>query len=574
MDLNAARAKQRAAQQKAQTQPEGVARIGDRDPNSGSWYVQFPDGGIGANGIKTYTAASKPGDVVVMFPRPDGSIALDSEKGSPTIVPDVFNKPVPDAKKGGVWIFYRSAGKLWIGGHQAAPEEIATLSVVANSNDASAPQPSGYYVWGDKNGWVATFQVTERLPLIVDGYRSSIEQAINFYCISNSNRTTVKNVVRRMVGQSSTENIRNPNGTDTGELMSSHSVFPLGSGFLAFRSNVVPSVTPVGSGGLLSSGLADFAIFTFSGSIAASVGYLELGVAITESFEISHKNIYTRINNTTTERTNSSQYSFDGATRIPNVGVCQYKGVYALSDARVYSTQSILTYAIMCDRSATYYIRETVLASGRELVQTQTLGSGVESIVVAPSVDGVIPQRKYELFSSASAQVLSTNLSEPRFFGIRWDLRDFRSKRFFKPPSNASLITAFYNDPFYYFFSAPPFIGRLGSSDQGVLRPEPVYLGTGALPVGYSRRSRIQTPNAPPLLPVYDYDDGTPVTYSGGSVVQIPATEIVKATIGDGYLIRRVMEISGAFSTLRPIYCHAIPADAVILHWSTTADEP
>ena len=572
MDLNAARAKQRAAQQQAQTQPEGVARIGDRDPLTGSWYVQLPDGGIGANGIKTYTAMSKPGDVVVMYPRPDGSIALDSEKGSPTIVPDVFNKPVEEKKKGGVWIFYRSAGKLWIGGHQAAPEEIATLSVVANSNDASAPQPSGYYVWGDKNGWVATFQVTERLPL-VDGLRTGNEQAINFYCILNNNRTAVFTVVQRMVGQSSTDNILNPNGTNTGELMSSHSVFPLGPGFLAFRSNVVPSVTPIGSGGLIVSslGVADFAVFTFSGSISASVGYLELGNAITESFEISHKNIYTRVNSTTTRRTNSSQYSFDGTTRIPNVGACQYKGVYSLSEANVYSTQSILTYAIMCDRSATYYIRETVLASGPELVQTQTLGQGVESIVVSPSVDGVIPQRKYELFSSASAQVLATNLSEPRFFGIRWDLRDFRSKRLFKPPSNASLIAAFYNDPFHYFFSAPPFIGLLGGSDQGTLEPRPVYLSTGALPVGYSRRSRVQQPNSPPLIPVYDYDDGTPVTFSGGSVVQIPATEIIKATIGDGYLVRRVMEISGAFSTLRPIYCHAIPADAVILHWSTTA---
>ena len=586
MDLNAARAKQRAAQQQAQTKPDGIARIGDRDPKSGSWYVQFPDGGIGANGLKTYTAASKPGDVVVMYPRPDGSIALDSEKGSPTIFPPVFNKPVEEKKKGGVWIFYRSAGKLWIGGHQAAPEEIATLSVVADPNDNASPYPSGYHVWGDKNGWVATFQVTELYPLLANGPRSGIVKAINFYCVYNSDRATTQNVVREMVGQSS-ESFH----TNSSELIPSHSVFPLGGGFVSFRSNITPSVTPVGSGGMVGPGLADFAIFTFSGSISASVGYLNLGVASLETFEMAHINVYTdgRSGNAPgfcSASTHRSQFSFDGTTRIPNVGICQYKGNYVSrsesvflahfnNTPREYNTQSILTYAIMCDRSATYYIRETISATGITIVNPIDYSVCFASVVTSPVLGFTAdPLRKYELFSSASAQVLATNLVEPRFFGIRWDLRDSRFKSFETFSSNASIVSAFYNDPRYYYSSIVPSTRRLGSSDNGVMRPELVFLNLGALPVGHHRRSRIQTPNAPPLLPVYDYDDGTPVTYSGGSVVQIPATEIFKATIGDGYLVRRAIEVSGAFSTLRPIYCHAIPADAVILHWSTTADEP
>ena len=582
MDLNAARSKQRAAQQQAQTQPDGVARIGDRDPLTGRYTVQLPDGGIGANGIKTYTAMSKPGDVVVMYPRPDGSIALDSEKGSPTIVPDVFNKPVPDKKKGGVWIFYRSAGKLWIGGHQAAPEEIATLSVVANTADPASLHPSGYHVWGDKNGWVATFQVTERLPLIVNGNRSGLVKAINFYCVYNADRVTTQNVVRKMVGQSSESFHAN-----SSELIPSHSVFPLGGGFVSFRSNITPNVTPVGSGGMVGTGLADFAIFTFSGSVSASVGYLNLGVTSIETFEMAHVNVYTngisgRAAGPCTASTHRSQLSFDGTTRIPNVGICQYKGNYVSrvesvflahqnNTPREFSTQSILTYAIMCDRSATYYIRETISATGITVVNAIDYSACFTSVVTSPVLGFTAdPLRKYELFSSASAQVLATNLVEPRFFGIRWDLRDSRFKSFETFLSNASIVSAFYNDPRYYCDSIVPFTGRLGSSDQGVMQPESVALSRGALAVGGYRRSRIQTTS----LPVYDYDDGTPATYSGGSVVQIPATEIVKATIGDGYLIRRVMEVGGTFSTLRPIYCHTIPADAVILHWSTTADEP
>lgn len=564
MSIEEIRAKQKAAQAGAIEQrrsAESIVRIGNHLPVTGKYEVLEANGGVDQGGVKVYNAQHQYGDRVLAYPRLDGTIALDSEKGSivrpPTAFPhcsgylsgQVFNceEPKKKKKKGGVWIFYRSAGKLWIGGHQAEPEELGTLSVIADyNNDPLSPVVSGYHVWGDDNGWVATFQVTERTPLIVNGYRSSAEQAINFHCITSDGGITTRDIVRRMVGQSSTENIRNPNGQESGESMSSHSVFPLGAGIVAFRSNVVPSVIPVGSGSRVILGDAYFTSLTYSGSIAASVGYLELGAAITESFEISHKNIYTRINDTDAD-THSSEYFFDGTTRIPNVGVREYKGAYTLSEAGVYSTRSMLTYAIMCDRRATYYIRETVLASGAN------------------------PQRRYELFSSGSAQVIATNLSEPRFFGIRWDIRDFRVDTYQIPLSNYASISALYNNPIYYFSYASRFPLGLTFSQSGLPRPETIYLGPGALPVGYHKRSRVQQPNSPPLIPAYDYDNGTPVTFSGGAVVQIPATEISKATIGDGDLVRRAIEVSGAFSTLEPIYCHAIPADAVILHWSTTA---
>lgn len=580
MDLEASRSKQRAAQQQSQTQPDGVARIGDRDPLTGRYTVQFPDGGIGANGIKTYTAASKPGDVVVLFPRADGSIAIDSEKGSPTIVPDVFNKPVPDGKKGGVWIFYRSAGKLWVGGHQEVPEEIATLSVVAPPSTSDF-RPSGYHVWGDKNGWIATFQVTELRLIDAQGFVTDTGQAINFYCVTNNNQSTGQNVTRKVIGQSS----RNTYGS-TSEIIPSHSVFPLGGGIVSFRTNVTPSLRPVGSGGPNGPNPGDFVTYTFTGSVAASVGYLDLGVASVESFDISHVNVYTNgiiVSGGTivsrTASTHRSDVSFDGTTRIPNVGICQYKGDYVsriesvflaqkTNTPREYNTQSILTYAIMCDRSATYYIRETVSATGITIVNAIDYSN---ELAVASPILGytALPQRKYELFSSASAQVLATNLSEPRFFGIRWDLRDLNGRFFVFPPDNASLIATFYDDPPYYFSFIAPAAGSLGSTDNGVLDLSRVGMG-GTLPVGYYRRSRSQPTNSPPLVPLWDYDDGTPVTYSGGSVVLIPATEIFKATIGDGYIVRKVVAISGAESTITSAYCYAIPANAEILHWSTT----
>ena len=578
MDLESARSKQRIAQQQAQTQPDGVARIGDRDPETGRYSVQHPDGGIGANGIKTYTAASNPGDIVVMFPRPDGSVALDSEKGSPTIVPDVFNKPVPDPKKGEVWIFYRSAGKLWVGGHQKAPESIATLSVVADPSGVSSPYPSCYHVWGDKTGWVATYQVTEFYPQDDQNGR-----AITFYCVSNNNQVTGVNTTRRLVGQST---VSFP--SDGYGLTPSHSTFPLGGGFVAFRSNVIPSVPIIGSGDTRTGmfGQVDYLNLTYSGSFTASVGYLNLGVPSIESFEIAHKNVYISgqpfipTPGSCSASTRTTNISFDGTTRIPNVGACTYKGAYLRkvdsvatgegnNTPREFNTQSILTYAIMCDRSATYYIRETISATGVTIVNPIDYSVCFTSIVTSPILGFTsAPLRKYELFSSASAQVIATNSVEPRFFGIRWDLRDSRFKYYPYPADNASLVTAFYNDPRYYSFNITPASNRdrtntyLGTASMGI-NPD-------SLAVGYYRRSRPQPPNSPPLSPIYDYDDGTPVTYSGGSVVLIPATEIFKATIGDGYLVRKVAAASGTVSTITSAFCFAIPSDAEILHWSTT----
>ena len=537
MDLEASRSKQRAAQQQAHTQPDGVARIGDRDPLTGLYTVQFPDGGIGANGIKTYTAASKPGDIVVLFPRADGSIAIDSEKGNPSIVPDVFNKPVPDVKKGGVWIFYRSAGKLWIGGHQLAPEEIGT---------ASDPnyRISGYHVWGDKNGWIATYQ------------SASISQAsktmvVTLHCELNEGGSRGQNNITKGLGPDSFRFYFNDPGW-----IPPHSTFPLGGGFVAFRSSI--ETTPVASGRIGS-------VFTYSGSATLSIGYLKLGVSAVEVFEMSHTGKYTEVDypNPPTLNPDIEQktVTFEGNTRIPNVGICQYKGIYNAKENRPkpgqptldpeYSIQSVITYAIMCDRGATYYIRETVSASG--------------VIVISPAT-----QRKYELFSSDSAQVISTNLSEPRFFGIRWDLRSFDIRSDVYPSDNASLVSFFYGDPRYYH----PFIAGLAQFslyDTNGSRTVAYY--HGSFPVGYYRRSRVQPIGAPALIPVYDYDGGAPVTYSGGSIVKIPATEILKSTIGPGFLVRKTVAIDGTESTIKSAYCHAIPADAVILHWSTTADE-
>ena len=233
MDLDVARSKQRAAQQQAQKQPDGIARIGDRDPETGLYTVQTPDGGVLANGIKTYTAASNPGDVVVMFPRADGSIALDSEKGNPTIVPDIFNKPVPEVKKAKFWILYFSAGRLWVGGHQAAPEDAGAVSLYGTApvssvlESAGGPGVLGYdstsnlHVWGDSTGWNATYQTFPNYDY---------SHAVTFHSV-----TSVSHKKYSTAFATNSSGGTNSIGIEQTDRDNDRS-FPLGAGFTSYRS--------------------------------------------------------------------------------------------------------------------------------------------------------------------------------------------------------------------------------------------------------------------------------------------------------------------------------------------------
>ena len=502
MDLEAARSKQRVAQQQAQTQPDGVARIGDRDPLTGRYTVQFPDGGIGANGIKTYTAASKPGDIVVLFPRADGSIAIDSEKGSPTIVPDVFNKPVEEKRKAKVWILYEANGRLFVGGHDSTPVDVGVMP------DPHYRPNYKFHVWGDNAGWVATWESCPRT-------------VATFHTATNDGTTTT--LSSTTIDLADYEFDPWPYPTQTIDWS-----FPLGAGFKAFRS-----------------------IYYFPDVVArdpnlsqVSIGYLSAGIqTIAAPFIIT--TIYDTLsdpNASFVDLVQSMTISNPGTIKIPNIPIAlTYAGEYSAINfdyqaypgvildrglpptAKSITIQSIYHYGILCDRSSTYYIKETVEAGSTTV------------------------NRLYELFSSSSNSLIARSISEPKFFGVRWDLR-------------ARTVFPFdYNDPIYYH-SDPMAIGQLGDN-------------RAAEPVGAYRRSiaGYNPLTSPALDKWYDYEGGTSVTFSGGSVVKIPALEIDRARFASGTFSRISMSPVGVETNLSPVFCYQIPFVAKIKHWSTTA---
>ena len=550
-------AKQRAAQQQAQTKPDGIARIGDRDPKSGSWYVQFPDGGIGANGIKTYTAASKPGDVVVMYPRPDGSIALDSEKGSPTIFPPVFNKPVPDAKKAKVWILYFFGGKLWVGGHQSQPEEVGTVY------HRGMPQPpvlesdggpgfileignsSNLHVWGDASGWVATYQTF--LP------NFDFTNATTFHAVTSTTRK--KYSTSFGFNESGTATGYNADGIDYNERS-----FPLGAGFVSYRSmRDISSVEPPP--------IPDNVYRTYSTVQQVTIGYMENAVPTFHQFS-SGESFLGAIHSGLLL---NEAVSYNGTIPIPNLDrqtILPYSGNFSCPEAYasekgpyfnrdspqkvvlpILTVQSVHNYPILCDRSSTYYIQESI------------------NINASPSFNaGSSIQKVYELRSTVSPVVIATNTTEPRFFGIRWDLRasaytEGAWDRYFGKTSGAyGYAYSKYSDPAYFY---PTY--NFNAVSQG-----------HALPVGrfkminnndFYRRSSNNI--VLPLDEYYDYPYF--VTFSGGQVVTIEASEINKAKIGGTFLQRRSVSVDGKFLDIGPTFCHPIPSTAIIYHWSTTA---
>ena len=166
MPIEDIRAKQKADQTKAiksRLEAGSIVRIGNRLPITGRHEVLESDGGISNNGVKVYNAQEQYGDRVLAYPRLDGTIALDSEKGSivrpPTAFPvcpgylagQVFNCEEPKRKKKGkIWVLYELNNKIYVGGHEEIPELLAwDPGVFINADTAQ--------IWGDKEGWEATF---------------------------------------------------------------------------------------------------------------------------------------------------------------------------------------------------------------------------------------------------------------------------------------------------------------------------------------------------------------------------------------------------------------------------------
>lgn len=495
MDLNESRSKQKAAQQKAQVQTQGVGRIGDRDAATGRYEVVFPDGGIDPNGIKTYSALSKLGDIVVMFPRTDGAIALDSEKGLPVVFPDVFNEP-KEEKKAKVWILYEANGRLFVGGHQAMPVDVGVMPVLGQNR-------YNLHVWGDATGWVATWQKNTGASALITFYTAD----------SLGKRLEVTFDANAVL-----------NGQYSYFFDFKDWSFPLGAGFTAFRSRFWTNPSFSNEKDIL----------------RTSIGYLSEN---NRSFSIVDE-VFGGSNGSEDPNSFDAIYTVDvsGMTKIPHLATpLPYRGKYVGLNVTYgydddpspflqtnYATESVMHYAILCDRSSTYYIKETVLSGGSTV------------------------SKAYELFSSVDSKPIAINKAEPRFFGIRWDLR--------APPNSipSTYNKDFYTRPFYFY----PHGNFLFSGE-----------GRAIVPVGYYRRSIAgYNPATSPALDRWnDYEGGTPVTFSGGGVVKIPSLEIDKARSDGGLLKRISMSVDGKETELSPVFCHPIPATAKIKHWSTTA---
>lgn len=537
MDLEASRSKQRAAQQQSQTQPDGVARIGDRDPLTGRYTVQFPDGGIGANGIKTYTAMSKPGDIVVLFPRADGSVAIDSEKGSPTIVPDVFNKPVEDKKKAKVWILYFFGGKLWVGGHQSEPEEVGSVyfgGPIALSEEDGGPglilstgNSSNLHVWGDASGWVATYQTFPP--------DFSFKNATTFHAVTSTTR-------KKYLTSFAFNETGGTGGNNQEAIGYNERSFPLGAGYVSYRSmRDISNVAPEGTTSLQ----------TYSTVQEVTIGYM--GNAVPTVYQFSSGESYLAklhdglvINETVSYSGTIPIPNLDKKTILPYSGYffCpesyeNQKGPYYNTDSPqkvvlpVLTVQSVHSYAILCDRGVTYYIQESIMINGTSSIQ-----------------------KVYELRSTSSQELIARNYDEPRFFGIRWDIRASAYVKgawgaFFGTSTNSSDRLVTYSDPAYFY----PTYNFNATSQWG-----------GVLPVGHFNKINNN------VLPIDEYQFYPYfVTFSGGQVVTIAATEINKAKIGGAYLQRRSVSANGVFTDLGTTFCHPIPSTAIVYHWSTTA---
>jgi len=538
MDLDVARSKQRAAQQQAQKQPDGIARIGDRDPETGLYTVQTPDGGVLANGIKTYTAASNPGDVVVMFPRADGSIALDSEKGSPTIVPDIFNKPVPEVKKSKFWILYFSAGRLWVGGHQAAPEDAGAVYLYGTApassvlESAGGPGVLGYdstsnlHVWGDSTGWNATYQTFPNYDY---------SHAVTFHSVTSASH--------KKYSTAFATNIRggtNSIGIEQTDRNNDRS-FPLGAGFTSYRSlKLVSFVYPA----LVYDSTVSH---VYSSLQQVTIGYMEDAAPTFNQFNSN----YSFSSFEDSYITDNETLSYSGTIPIPHIdrplsNPVAYSGTFSCpksinghgpysdtSRAIVYpvlNIQSIQNYPILCDRSSTYYIQESIVTNG----------------------SNTPVQKIYELRLTGLPAVISRNTTEPRFFGIRWDIRETSDVSGPWNPSNLfdNYKIVSYADQVFYYPEYPS---------------DPTDGSARVLPVGHFKRA----PNS--VTPIDEFSNYPYfATFSGGQVVTASSSEINKAKAGGGYLQRQSVDVNGTLSDLGPAFCYPIPADAIIYHWSTT----
>lgn len=391
MDLEEERSQQQQRQRKAidsgKGKGKGVTRIGARIPEADRYEVLYPDGGINPNGIKFFSAEHAIGDIVLPYPRPDGTIALDSNKGMTLAQLPESPRRVEESKPK-MWIFYGSQGKLWIGGHQPTPVEIGPSNELGRLWFRPGETPSKEqatrckcHIWGSGDRWIASYQ---------DTYSAYHPDTYNEITLTRSENGKKSTSLVKFVGVNAFSN-GNPF-----PLFLEHKTYPLGAGVFSISQNITGFVEPVATGewrdrlSIWNGSTTEFrdVVTTLSGSPdvlpAVFGGSTAFGLNASGDSPIPYKE-------PVPNRTISGQGTITDGRYDPG----QY--AYWVHSS---SFASSIAYPILADGVRCYWINETIQASGESIIAIYKLNLGGE--------------------------VVATNNS-PEFFGRRWPLQEFRS---------------------------------------------------------------------------------------------------------------------------------------------------
>lgn len=517
MDLNRSRARQKDLQQRSARQPSGIGQIGDRDPLTGRYEVIYPDGGANPNGVKVTNAWLKPGDVVLLSPRTDGVIAIESDKATSPPSPPIFNAPI-EGKKAKTWIFYADDNQLYVGGHQAEPVLLGPVVDVSlfpswESNGeiyTSDPASDNFHVWAEGDEWIATWRTIETSfihvskPAFYSFEGSQERKTVAFipYDLHRGAQYYGVYIYDRFLGRG----------------------MPLGGGFTSISQRYWDTSSWYWNVG---SWLEPFYTRkgylkndTFNSTQSPKRSFFGLP-SVMARISAADDSIVPHVNKTF------------GNTQNFLVAVNTINGVVQIDSLDV-----DLIYPILCDSSLTYWIRVVAQYSGGPMI------------------------RRFELYSSDSPNKPLAVNSEPVFFDTFWSMENREDLG-----GLAGLAGLNPGSPHYYV-ARDDFALKAGQLLRfGFYRSPTEFLIQPAVGGGYLVNSMVAYRAYREL-----FGTSTTVTLSSGIVTRIRRDEIMKAKEGSGYLRRFEVTIDNKEIELSPVFCHEIPKTAKILHWCTVPD--